>query len=510
MIAMELGTVAEAIGAALEPPDGKIRVVRVTTDSRDVRPGDLFVAIPGESFDGHRFIPQAVLKGAAACVCSRVWFDAQRWGDEDRAPRLLIVEDTVAALGRLATHYRRQVMSPATVVVAVTGTNGKTTTKDLLDHVLSGSLVGQAAPKSFNNQIGVPLTLLSAEAGDRYLIVEIGTNAPGEVASLASMTSPDVGVITSIGEAHLEGLGSIDGVAAEKASLLDHVRPSGLTVVNVDRQEIIPRLAKTDGQRLVTVGHGEDAAVGVSFTQGDLHRSRFEVHLPTVLNQQGVREQLSVDLPMPGRHQGANVAAAVAVARWLGVAPDRIVERMRSFRPAEGRTRVLTLGGVIVVDDAYNANPASMSAAIDTLSRAGSGRRVLVMGDMLELGSHSASLHVRAVTAAFENRIDILVAVGPAVARAARETGRGDAPTRIVQCENAAETTDRIMEIVEPGDTVWIKGSRAVALDRVVRDLEARFGATEPKAPPRANTRRSAKAGGVNGKARQSADVKTG
>jgi UDP-N-acetylmuramoyl-tripeptide--D-alanyl-D-alanine ligase len=171
---------------------------------------------------------------------------------------------------------------------------------------------------------------------------------------------------------------------------------------------------------------------------------------------------------------------------------------------------VLTLGGVTVVDDAYNANPASMSAAIDALSRAGSGRRVLVMGDMLELGSRSASLHARAVTAVFEKGIDVLVAVGPAVARAIDEAGRGDVPTHVVECENATEATDNTMAVARPGDTVWVKGSRAVKLDRVVRGLEARFGTTEPKASPSANTRRSDKAGGMSGKARQSADVKTG
>jgi UDP-N-acetylmuramoyl-tripeptide--D-alanyl-D-alanine ligase len=379
-------------------------------------------------------------------------------------PRLIVI-DTIEALGRWAAHYRRKVMRVATAVVAVTGSNGKTTTKSMMDHVLRGSFEGTAAPRSFNNHIGVPLTLLSADAEDRYLIVEIGTNTPGEVASLAAIASPDAAVITSISEAHLQGFGDMEGVVAEKASLLKFINPSGLAVVNIDRREIIPHLALAGRARLITVGTDPGAKLSVAGARGDIHGTSFEL-------AGGHR----IELPMPGMHHATNAAAVFAVARWFGVAPERIIERLRCYVPLEGRTRPLQVGGVTLIDDAYNANPASMAAAIDTLRGAGPGRRILVMGDMLELGDQSASLHRQAVAAIVEAGIDILVAVGPATAEATRCVEGGRRDTRVILCDQAESASDVLMTLIEAGDTVWVKGSRAMQLDRVVKHWQARSG----------------------------------
>ncbi|UCC30636.1 MAG: UDP-N-acetylmuramoyl-tripeptide--D-alanyl-D-alanine ligase [Phycisphaerales bacterium] len=483
MIPMTLHDVAPAVGATLRPDGEPVRILGVTTDSRRVRPGDLFFAIVGERFDGHRFIAEAASKGAVACVCSRDRFGEGGTGDMSAAPAAapcLAVGDTVEALTRLAAHYRRHVMHDATVVVAVTGSNGKTTTKCMIDHVLSGPFKGRAAPGSFNNHIGVPLTLLSAERDDHYLVVEIGSNAPGEVEALSAIASPDVAVITSIGEAHLEGLESIDGVAAEKASLLRHVRPDGLAVVNVDRPEIRPHLGAAQRAELLTVGTDASADLRITGVHGDIGNTRFELD-----------GGYSVELSMPGVHHAVNAAAAFAVARRFGVGAEEIVGRLRSFTPPEGRTRRLQIGGLTVVDDAYNANPASMTAAVGTLRQGAPGRCVLVMGDMLELGPQSASLHHRAVGAVLEAGIEVLVAVGATMTNALRLLDGCHRGTRVVSCADAGAASDALMTILAPGDTVWVKGSRAMGLDRVVSDLQTRFGNHEPQALACADMRKS-------------------
>ncbi|MGB2987237.1 MAG: UDP-N-acetylmuramoyl-tripeptide--D-alanyl-D-alanine ligase, partial [Phycisphaerae bacterium] len=412
----------------------------------------------------HQFIPEAASKGAVACVCRRAWFSAVGAALARRLGPCLVVADTVEALGRLATYYRRNVMHVATVVVAVTGTNGKTTTKAMIDHVLCRSLKGRAAPKSFNNQIGVPLTLLSADADDRYLIVEIGTNSPGEVAALAAITSPDAAVITSISEAHLQGLGGMDGVAAEKVSLLGHVRLGGLAVVNIDRYELRTHLAGATRARVLTVGTNPVARLRIANACGNLRGTEFEID-----------GRFHIELNMPGMHHAANAAAAFAVARWFAVAPEDIIGRLRSFRPLEGRTRLVEIGGLTVIDDAYNANPASMAAAVETLGHEPPGRRVFVMGDMLELGPGSASFHQQAVRAVMEAGIETLVAVGSLTAEAVRTIDTSRYGTRVVLCEDAEAASDALTRILSIGDRVWVKGSRAMRLDYVISHLQAHF-----------------------------------
>jgi UDP-N-acetylmuramoyl-tripeptide--D-alanyl-D-alanine ligase len=471
MIPLSLRQVSDAIGASWESRSREVLVRRVSTDSREVKPGDLFVALRGPRFDGNQFVSEASQRGAAACVCDR------RGAESLTAPRsippipALVVDDTGKALMALASFYRRQVMSRSTVVIGVTGSNGKTTTKSLIDHVLGGSLKGRAAPRSFNNAIGVPLTLLSVEADDAYVVVEMGTSAPGELASLAATALPNVGVITSISEAHLEGLGDIHGVAAEKTSLLRYLRPDDLAVVNLDRSEIKSYVRGSVRAALVTFGRTPFADVRVTDVAADWTRTSFVLE-----------GRYRVELPLPGAHHAANAAAAYVVARRFGIAPEEIARRLGSFVAVEGRCKVLDIAGVRVVDDSYNANPASMTAAIEALGEM-RGRRIFVMGDMRELGPASSELHRRVFAAAVSAGFDLLIAVGAETSRAVADAASSmeacrSSEQRTIACDTVEAAGAALLDFLRAGDTVWIKGSRAMGLDRVVEGLRGRLGRT--------------------------------
>lgn len=465
MIAMMLRDVAEAMGAELigHGDHEFVTVRRVTTDSRSVQPGDIFFAIRGERFDGHAFMSQAVERGAVACVADRAGADdGARVAVTVKAP-VLVVEDTITALCDLAAYYRREHIPVGMTIVAVTGSNGKTTTKEMLDQVLSRSLPGRASFKSYNNNIGVPLTLLSAEADDRYLIVEVGSNSPGEIEMLAEIVAPHVAVITSIGEAHLEGLGDLESVAAEKTSLLDHVLDGGLAVVNIDQPEIRPFLEKYPRLRIFTVGRSPYAQLSVANASSSIEKTTFELE-----------GRFQIELPMPGTHHATNAAATFAVARWFGVAVEQIIEALRSFIPLEGRTHRIEAGGVTVIDDAYNANPSSVLAAIDALTGGTSSRKVFVLGDMLELGGEASECHDRVVRAAMAAGVDVLVAVGLQTIKAAAHLSPHLGRAMVVSCVDTDTAVDLVDDVVSAGDTVWVKGSRAMHLDRVVLRLSRR------------------------------------
>lgn len=464
MKAMTVGEIASALNATVAEGDASAVVTSVVTDSRETKPGSVFFALRGGTHDGHDFIPDAIQRGATALVCAR-GAGPDRAETDSPAARLR-VGDTGAALMALAAYYRRCALAPSTVVVAITGSNGKTTTKRMLDHVLSGVLPGRASPKSFNNHVGVPLTILSSEPSDRYLILEVGTNAPGEIDALSAVAEPNIGVITSIGEAHLEGLGDIEGVTREKASLLRHVRANGLAAVNVSRPEIVPYLRESARRvTLVTVGTEANATLRLADLSGDLSGTTF-----------CLAGQWNVRLAAPGRHHAFNAAMAFAVARFLGLEPALILERLQTFVPSGGRTRVLERHGVRLIDDSYNANPSSMRAAIDTLATHRGGRRMIVMGDMKELGLRSGDLHVAMVQHALNVGLEFVVAVGEAMV-AAGECVDPSGRERVICCPTRQEAVDVVLSEAQSGDAVWIKGSRAAELEWVVAALAEQLGA---------------------------------
>jgi len=461
--AMTLRDIAAAVGAEVVGDDGSLRIGGVVTDSREATPGSLFIALRGAAHDGHEFIGDAARRGAFACIRSSE--GRLRPPSKEMPAPCLVVEDTQAALTRLARYYRQWVMSPDTTVVAVTGSNGKTTTKRMIDHVLSGVVPGRSSPQSFNNHVGVPLTILSACPWDQYLIVEIGTNAPGEVAALAGIADPHVAVITSIGEAHLEGLGDIDGVAREKTALVRHVRSGGAAIVNVMRPEIRPYLREIpEGVALLTLGTETEVDYCLSQVNGDLSGTR------CLLNN-----RWPLELSLPGIHHVFNAAAAFAVAERLGLKPETILERLKSFAAVHGRTQRVELGGVTLIDDSYNANPASMIAAIETLSTHRRGRRILVMGDMRELGEQGDAWRRRTIQRAFEAGIDRIVLVGAEMIRA-DESVKIRAADQVRECLDAPSAASVLIDEVRDGDAVWVKGSRRVGLERIVAALCQRLG----------------------------------
>jgi UDP-N-acetylmuramoyl-tripeptide--D-alanyl-D-alanine ligase len=470
VIKLIFSEVVQALAGRVRGTAPTVSVAGVSTDSRTVETGQLFCALSGPQFDGHSFVAEALRRGAVGAVIAAgraddVFAALDRAGlDDQSAGAIIEVDDVLAALGRLAAYHRRQL---AVNVIAVCGSNGKTTTKAMIDHVLSARLRGRCSPKSFNNAIGVPLTLLSAEPGDEYLVVEIGTNAPGEVKQLGAIAQPTMAVITSIGAEHLEGLRDLDGVAAEECSILATLRPGGFAAVNVDMPHVRPHLPP-DGATLATFGRDATADLRLTLTRYE------EPWLCFQLN-----DRFAYRLRVPGAHNAANAAGAIAIARRLGFEHDQIAARLESFILPPMRTEMIRLGGVTILNDAYNANPHSAAAAIEALeSLPCRGRRVVVFGEMRELGPHAAELHREIAQRLAQARIDKVVLVGGAgdwmFDTLAERSLFGPAVQR---CENVEQCVAGLAGELHDGDVVLIKASRAVGLDRLVEPLRQRFAA---------------------------------
>lgn len=456
MIPLTLDEIVNVIGGRPLRTLPPMTVPRVSTDSRTCGRGDLFFALRGPRFDGHGFVDSALERGACAAVVDRAAADAA-------GPRVM-VGDTVAALGRLGAFHRQQRSIP---VIAVTGSSGKTTTQRMIHHVLSQKLRGKAAPSSFNNAIGVPLTLLSADSRDAYLVVEIGSNAPGEVAALAELVSPTIGVITSIGAAHLEKLGDVRGVANEKLSLLDHVRPGGLAVLNADMPFANEAAAHRERLTVLTYGTTETADVRVTHIDSKVTETRFKINGKHV-----------VLLRLAGAHNALNATAAFAVCRRLQIDAETIVAALATFDPPPMRMEVLRAGELTVIDDSYNANPLSVGAAIEVLQVAEGVRRVFVAGDMLELGDDATEWHERIGRQAAEAGIEMLVTVGrysDAMIRGARS---GNREMEVVGCADALDAAEVLVHRLTGTEVVLVKGSRRVGLERVVSKLNEVFKVT--------------------------------
>src|SRR5882724_273515 len=393
-------------------------VQRVSTDSRQIQPGDLFVALPGERFDVHDFLIEVANKGAAGVMIER----NRKQLDLDVCP-MILVDNTRRALGRLAAAYRKDFALP---IVAVGGSNGKTTTKELLASVLKQKLPTLSSEASFNNDVGVPLTLLKLDKTHKAAVVEVGTNHPGEIANLVGMVTPTYGVITSIGREHLEFFGDLAGVALEEGSLAALLPADGKLFINGDNEwaSVIVRRTRAS---FALAGFSDGNDWRVRSVRLDKQGITFKIDAP--------RMDFSGDyrINLFGRHQVANALLAIAVAAELGLSKGEIERGLGECKPAKMRMELWEFNGVRVLDDAYNANADSMAAALQTLQDLPcKGRRVAVLGDMAELGGSSEEAHVEVGRRAAELGVGQLFAVG-AMASAMARGARGAGLNRVIE-----------------------------------------------------------------------------
>jgi UDP-N-acetylmuramoyl-tripeptide--D-alanyl-D-alanine ligase len=420
----------------------------VTTDTRSLGAGSLFVAIPGDRFDGNDFVEEAATRGAAGALVSRL--------ARSQLPQIE-VRDSRRALGAMARAWRASFGVP---VVAVTGSSGKTTVKELVAAILSVSRSVCVTQGNLNNDIGVPLTLMRLSDEHDALVAELGANHAGEIDYLAKLAQPTVGVITNAAEAHLEGFGSLRGVCEAKGELLDHLPRAGTAVINADDRFRNDWVARSRCEFTVTFGFAPSADCrALGEPQFRATGSEFRMRLPS-------GEETDVWLPLLGRQNVANALAAAAAAEAVGASAEDIAAGLARAAPVRGRLRAVPgRNGATIIDDSYNANPSSVHAALDHLASL-SGRRILVFGNMAELGPTAAELH-KEIGAYARSRCDLLFAIGDLASEAAAAFGASG--RRVDDIEAARVALEPLLGV---DTTVLVKGSRVMGLDRLVRTLE--------------------------------------
>lgn len=451
---LTLAQIADACHGTLHGGDPQATVSGIATDSRRLEPGEAFVALKGETHDGHDYVEDACRRGAAAVIVSR---------PVEVSCASVSVADTLVAYGRLGAAARA---GSSATVMAVTGSAGKTTTKDMLGAIAALDAPTLTAPGTENNEIGVPRALLGLSGDHRYCVLELAMRGPGEIAYLAGLCRPHIGVITNIGEAHVGRLGSREGIAKAKAELLAALPPDGRAVLNADdfffglHMEMAPC-------PVVSFGLGaRPAEVGLHVAAEDV-RARGIEPARFWLRVDGRRE--AVALQLPGRHNVANALAAAAAALCAGIGLAAVKAGLEGFAGAPMRSRVIhTRRGHVIIDDTYNASPTSTPEALRMLGQC-EGRRIFVFGDMLELGQASEQAHRMIGRLVVETGVDWLIAVGEQAAVAAEEAEAGGVQVNVV--EGAPEAVALVEGALEPGDTVLVKASRGVALEDVVRGL---------------------------------------
>ena len=445
-----LHALAAACGGALPCGDGSVTVTSVSKDTRTLQSGDLYWALEGENFDGHNFVVAAAKSGAAAAVVAR-----EVSGVPAGFP-LIRVDDTQAALRRLAAWYRDQL--PARVV-CLTGSNGKTSTKDFTASVAGTRFAVNKTEGNLNNHLGLPLTILSAKTSDEVCVWEIGMNHAGEIETLARLARPDIGIITNIGVAHIEFLGSREAIAQEKG-MLGEVLPAGAVLILPENDEFAPSLAARTGARVVWAGSG-----------GGLHAENLRPSMHG-LDFDLVRggERAAAHLPVTGEHMVRNALLAVSAGLELGLSLRECASGLAATKLSARRLACLDVRGVTVLDDSYNANPDSMEAALHALrGLPGGGRRFAVLGRMGELGAY-ADEGYRRVGRTAASTMDVLIAVGPETGAMAEEAEQAGA-REVRRTEDTSGAARLLRELARPGDAVVIKGSRAARMERVLEEF---------------------------------------
>ena len=440
-------------GGHLHGGDPALSIDTICTDSRALKAADLFLALRGDHFDGHTFVAEAARRGAIGAVVEESL--------EGLPPGFAQVQvgNTLDALQKISARYRRRL---SLQVVAITGSNGKTSTKDFTAAVLGQNFRVTKTEGNFNNHIGLPLTMLQARSSDQIGVFEIGMNHPGEIAPLAALAAPDVAIITNIGMAHIEYMGSREAIAREKGALVEALQPSGLVILNADDEFSKSIVSRTKAD-----------AIFCGLDQGDVRATDLRQDFSGMKFRLGADDHwVDAELPVPGVHMVRNALLAVAAGRFFGLSLEECAEGLRSLRLARGRLEQKIIGGIHVLDDTYNANPDSVAAALRTLAAMPSaGRRIAVLGRMGELGAESEPGHRRVGRVAAELGIDCVIDVGAAPSFIAEEAAHGGV-AQVLRPANAQDAVQALREVAKPGDVVLVKGSRSAKMERIVEGLQ--------------------------------------
>lgn len=442
----------------------------VSTDSRQIKHGNLFIPLKGERYDGHDFLSDVAKDGAAGFLVQK--------GSEDKLIPLhsditvIQVDDTLTSLGDIANYWRRKFTIP---VAAITGSSGKTTTKEMTAHIVSLSKNVLKAEGSFNNFVGVPLTIFKLQAVHEVLILELGTNRRGEIKRLTNIAEPDIGLITNIGPAHLEELKTLDTVRDEKCDLFLNMPEAGVAIVNIDDERL--------GAHVATIWRGEKITFGLN---KDADISAEEIGMQ---NSMGISFTLRINenrkkvyLSLAGMHNVYNALAAAAVSRALGIDISIICEGLASFKSVSGRMEIIRLkNGAFLINDTYNANPASVSAAIKTLKDLkGNGKTTVILGDMLELGERAWEMHEEIGGLIGETKVDNIIIRGDfSKAIAAGALKKNVSKDAILFLETPDEILMNIKECLKEGDWILLKGSRKMKMEEITKRIIKEFGTEE-------------------------------
>ncbi|HVF72171.1 MAG TPA: UDP-N-acetylmuramoyl-tripeptide--D-alanyl-D-alanine ligase [Chthoniobacterales bacterium] len=441
-------------GATISGGAPKVTISRVSTDSRTLRNGDLFVPLKGANFDGHKFIKQAAERGATGAMVEESWR-----GEVPTNFALIRVADTLVGYQTLAANYRA---SLALKVIAITGSNGKTSTKDFVAAALGKKFRVTKTEGNFNNHVGLPQTMLAANRDDEIAVWEIGMNHPGEIAPLAKLAAPDVAIITNIGVAHIEFMGSREAIAQEKGALAEAVGPEGVVILNAD-DPFTEMIAKMARGRVVLAGIENGSVRATDITQ-NATGSEF-----TILEG---AHRCRAQSPVPGIHMVQNAMLAVAAGRAFGLSLEECAAGLASTPLTKARLQIKEIAGIQFIDDSYNANPDSMKAALRTLVELDTdGRRIAVLGEMGELGEESERGHREVGESAATLRIDQLIAVGSSGATVLADGAEKAGLEKTVAVASPREAALILEKDAVPGDLILIKGSRSARMERVLEEF---------------------------------------
>jgi len=455
---MRLGLdfVIESVNGKLLAGNSSGWVEGVSTDSRKVKPGELFFALQGDNFDGHDYIGKVWAAGAAAVIVS----NSEKVSAIEPAGAVILVENTLEALQKLAGTYRQQFNIP---IVAVTGSVGKTTTKDILAECLTPLFRTLKTPGNFNNEIGLPLTLLSLEREHGAAVVELGMSAPGEIARLAEIVKPTYAIITNVEPVHLETMGNLENIALAKCEVLPFIAPDKFVLVNGD-SELLNQTACNYTVPQFKFGYNPNCDIRV------LNVETTPAGINVMINLLGKTEIFY--LPVPAKQLALNLAAAVAAAHFIGVSLENIKASLNNYRPSGNRLNITALpAGGLVINDTYNANPVSMMAALEVCKDLGAGRRtVAVLGDMLELGDYEVEGHIQVGEKAAELNLDMLVTIGARAAYIGQGAILDGMPTdKVIHFNNQEDSLPWLKKWVGQQEVVLFKGSRGMELEKLVK-----------------------------------------